>query len=97
MKSILSIMVSLLVIPILSLTSCTAKYVKEEQNLEKQLADCNKQLSQFSKQKAEDENKLKKDEDTYNQLAASLKDEIQKDEVMLSKHKDAVTINIAER
>jgi len=90
-------MVSLSAIPILILTSCTAKYVKEEQTLEKKLEDCNKQLDQCAKQKTEEDKKLKTDKDTYDQLAASLKNEIQKDEITLNQYKDAVTINIAER
>lgn len=71
------------------------------QNETEQLTDCQRSLSklnqQLSDQKTEAERKRKQNEETYKKLIASLKDEIQKDEITITNYKDALTINIAER
>ncbi|HPC42317.1 MAG TPA: OmpA family protein [Spirochaetota bacterium] len=83
-------------------TYCETTQTKADQKkMSDQLAECKNNLEklnrQIAAQKAEADKKQKKNEETYKNLVASLKDEIQKDEVMISNYKDALTINIAER
>jgi chemotaxis protein MotB len=66
----------------------------KEKGLQRQLDALN---GQIEAQKAAAEKEQNQNEATYNQLVQSLKDEIKKDEVMINKYQDALTINIAER
>ena len=81
--------------------SCTAKYVKEEQALGRQLDDCKKQLASITAEKAareaEAEKEKKANETAYQQLIKGLNDEIKKDEISIQQFRDVITINVAER
>lgn len=78
--------------------SCnTTKLKEEDKDLNKQLADCKSRLDQNIKQNVQSDKDQKKDEETYKKLLESLRDEIKKDDVMINKYKNALTINIAER
>jgi chemotaxis protein MotB len=76
------------------LTRGLASQTLKVKEIQKQLDGMNRLLEL---QKAEAEKEIKKNEETYNKLVASLKDEMQKDEVTINKYKNALTINIAER
>jgi chemotaxis protein MotB len=76
------------------LTQQLAAEKTKEKGLQRQLDALNRQIES---QTAATEKEQKQNEATYNQLLQSLKDEIKKDEVMINKYQDALTINIAER
>jgi chemotaxis protein MotB len=61
---------------------------------EKQIADLNQQLNN---QKLHDQQEIDKTKQTYDQLAASLKDEIQKDQIAINQYKGVLTINMVDK
>ncbi len=74
--------------------SCASAPACDYQPYEKQIADLHKQLDN---EKSQEQQAIDKAKQTYEQLAASLKDEIQKDQVTIDQYKGVLTINMVDK
>ncbi len=74
--------------------SCSTAQTCDYVPYEKQISDLRQELNT---QKAHDEQEIDKAKQTYDQLAASLKDEIQKDQVTIDQYKGVLTINMVDK
>src|SRR5271157_118935 len=74
--------------------SCASAPVCDYLPYEKQIADLHNQLDN---EKSQEQKAIDKAKQTYDQLAASLKDEIQKDQITIDQYKGVLTINMVDK
>ena len=93
-----SLLIYLTIIKLIVLFGCTTaapltKAPCPRPDLDKQIADLKQQVE---KQKAQEQNEINNAKQAYDQLAASLKNEISKDQISIKQYKGVLTINMVD-